>query len=302
MPIGTGNWPKLLWPGVNKIFGLTYDKHPKEYPMIFETYNSTRAFEEDVLGIGFGYAEVIDEGSSISYDTAKQSFIQRYTHVEYGKGFIVTKNMYEDDQYDLPSIKGAKNLAFSLTSTKETVAANVLNRAFSDSYTFGDGKELCATDHPTGFGGTWANELTTAADLSEASLEQACKDINKMQDARTLPIAISPIRLIIHADDEFEAGRILKSELQNDTANNAINVIRATGKFPGGYHINHYLIDSDAWFIITNCPDGMKHFERKKMSFDMDNDFDTSNAKFKAQERYSFGCSNQRGIFGSPGV
>jgi len=304
MPISTGNFGKLLWPGLNAVWGIEYKEHPEEHPQIFKTYPSTKAFEEDISATGFGLATIKAQGQSIDYDTQKQGFVTRYTNVTYGLGFIVTREMMEDNQYDQVGLSNSRKLAMSMRTTKDTVAANVLNRGFNSDYVGGDGVELFSSVHPNAWGGTYRNELATPADISETSLEQACIDVNKLQNDRGLPIAIMPEKLVIPPELEFEVGRILKSQLQNDTANNAINVLKATGKFPGGYHINHYLDDDDAWFIITNCPDGMKHFQRRKIEFapSPDNDFDTENAKFKATERYSFGWSDARGAFASEGA
>jgi len=291
-----------VYPGVSAWYGMAYSEHSPEYPAIFAYNKSSRNFEEEVGITGFGLASVKSEGTSISYDTQYQGYIQRYTHITYGLGFIITREMVEDDLYDVVSKRRSRALAFSMRQTKEIVGANILNRAFSNSYVGPDGVELCSAVHPNVSGGTWANELATAADLSETSLEQACIDIGNLENDRGLKVAIRPLRLIIPIQLEFEAGRILKSTLQNDSANNAINVLKATGKFPGGVHVNHYLTDTDAWFIITDSPDGMKHYERRADDFAADNDFDTENAKFKATGRYSFGCTDRRGIFGSPGA
>lgn len=300
-PIITGNFAKAIYPGVSAWYGMAYNEHTPEYPEIFSYNKSTRNFEEEVGITGFGLANVKAEGQGITYDTQYQGYIKRYTHVTYGLGFIITLEMMEDDLYDVVARRRARALAFSMRQTKEIVGANVYNRAFNSSYTGGDAKEMCATDHPNVTGGTWANELTTAADLSEASLEQASIDIGKLKNDKGLNIAIRPLKLIIPPDLEFEAVRILQSTLQNDTANNAINAIKSMGKIPQGYRVNHYFTDTDAWFILTDAPDGMKHFERRADSFGVDNDFDTENAKFKATARFSFGWTDPRGIFGSPG-
>jgi len=301
-PILTGNMAKALYPGVSAWYGMAYNEHKPEYPDLFSYNKSTRNFEEEVGVTGFGLATIKSEGQSITYDTQFQGYIKRYTHVTYGLGFIITMEMMEDDLYDVVGRRRARGLAFSMRQTKEITGANVFNRAFNSSYTGGDAKEMCATDHPNVSGGTWANELTIAADLSEASLEQACIDIGKWTDDRGSKIAVRPQRLVIPNDLEFEAIRILQSTLQNDTANNAINAIKAVGKIPQGYRVNHYFNDTDAWFIITDCPDGTKYFERRPDKFAVDNDFDTENAKFKSTGRWSFGWTDPRGVFGSPGA
>ena len=250
---------------------------------------------------GFGMAAVKPEGSSVAYDTARQGFLTRYSHVTYGLGFNITREMVEDDQYDVIGKKRASALAFSMRQTKETVAANVYNRAFEGSgYTFGDGEEMLHSAHPNVSGGTYANMLAVDSDLSEAALEQALIDIGNFENDRGLKIAVQPKSLIIPIDLQFEADRIVNSTLRPGTADNDKAVL--PGKFPEGIIMNNYLTDSDAWFIRTNCPDGLKHFERRPDDFDMDNDFDTDNAKYKATGRYSFGITDPRSAFGSPGA
>jgi len=300
--ITTSHFGKALWPGINAWYGKAYEDYPVEYTDLFDTFQSSKAFEEDVMVSSFGLAPVKEEGAAIQYDSEQQGFISRYSHVTYALGFVITREMFDDDQYDIVGQRRAQALARSMRQTKETVAANVYNRAFNSSYTGGDGKELCATDHPNVAGGTWANELTTAADLSEASLEQAIIDMMEWTDDRGLLIAAMPEKLIIPPELVFEAERILESPLRVGTADNDANALKNLGKFRGGVTINHYLTDADAWFIRTNVSNGMKHFERKADSFAEDNDFDTDNAKFKASARYSFGWSDPRGIFGSPGA
>ena len=300
--ISTSNFAKDLIPGVKTWFGLKYKEYPIEYKDIFEIGKSTRAFEEEAGVTGFGLAAVKTEGAGIAYDSQEQGFVSRYTHVTYGLGFIITREMYEDGIAVTVSLRRANALAFSIRQTKEIIGANVLNRAFTAAYTMGansDGKELCATDHPNKSGGTWSNELTVAADLSEAALEQACIDISNFTTDRGLTIAIMPQQLIIPADLEFDAFRILESIGQSGTANNDTNALRASKKFPKGIAVNHYLTDTNNWFIRTNCPDGLKYMERRADAFGSENDFDTENAKFKATFRGSFGWSDARTIFGS---
>jgi len=303
--ITTSNFAKDLVPGVKTWFGQKYKEYPIEYLDIFEKGNSTKAFEEEAGVTGFGLAAVKTEGGGIAYDEQEQGFVSRYTHVTYGLGFIITREMYEDGIAVTVALRRANALAFSIRQTKEIIGANILNRAFTSTYTMGtnsDGKELCATDHPNKSGGTWRNELATAADLSEAALEQACIDIAAFTTDRGLKIAIMPQKLIIPTALEFDAMRILESIGQSGSANNDINAIRASKKFPQGIAVNHYLTDSNAWFIKTNCPDGLKYMERRPDAFGTENDFDTENAKFKATFRGSFGWSDPRGIFGSPGA
>lgn len=302
MPINTGSFSKALWPGVNAWYGKEYSEFPVEYTDLFETYSSRKAFEEDVGVSSFGLAQVKPEGSAVTYDVETQGFIDRYTHVVYALGFIVTKEAFEDDQYDVIGERRARGLAYSMRQTKEVVAANIYNRAFNTNYTYGDGKALIVSDHPNVAGGTWSNVLSVAANLSEAALEQACIDIAKYTNDRGLRINVQPQSLHIPVDLQFEADRILKSQYRVGTANNDINVLHMQGRFPKGVKINHYFTSTTAWFIRTNCPDGMKHFERSPDSFAEDNDFDTNNAKFKAEARYSFGATDKRAIYGTPGV
>ena len=303
--ITTGNFAKDLVPGVKSWFQTKYKEYPIEYLDIFDKMTSTRAFEEEVGVTGFGLAQIKTEGGGIAYDDQSQGYISRYTHVTYGLGFVITREMHEDGISVTIALRRAGALAFSIRQTKETVGANVLNRAFNSSYTMGansDGKELLASDHPKKSGGTWRNELETPADLSEASLEQACIDIGAFTTDRGLTIAIRPMKLILPPALEFDAYRILKSIGRVDTANNDINAIRASGKIPQGVAVNHYLTDPDAWFLKTDCPDGMKYMERTADKFGSENDFDTENARFKATFRGSFGWSDPRGLFGSPGA
>lgn len=302
IPMNRGSFAKLLWPGLNAIYGKTYGEHTTEYTDLFETFSSDRAYEEDLGLTGFGLAQVKDEGAPISYDSEYQGFVTRYVHVVYGLGFIITREIMEDDLYDKVGGQKAQELAFSMRQTKENVGANVYNRAFNASYKGGDGVQLLASTHPNVTGGTWSNVLATAADLSEASLEQSCIDIMKMTNDRGLKISIMPQSLHIPVDLAFEAERILKTPYRVGTANNDINVLYAQSKFPKGVKINHYFTDPDAWFIRTNVPNGMKHWQRRKAEFATDNDFETENAKFKATERYSFGWTDPRCIFGTPGA
>lgn len=298
--INTGSFGKALWPGINKWYGDSYAEFQTEYDKIFTKNTSRKAFEEDVGTSMFGLAQQKGEGQAISYDSAQQGFIDRYTHVTYGLGFVITKEMVEDDLYDVIGKKRASALAFSMRQTKELLAANVLNNGFSGGPTYGDGVSLLNASHPNVAGGTWANQLSAAADLSEASLEQAVIDMGKYTDDRGKRIAVRPMKLVVPVDLVFEADKIMKTEYEVGTANNTVNVVRS--KFPGGVVVNHYLTDTDAWFILTDVKDGMKYFERRGDSFTQDDDFDTDNAKFKATARYSFGCTDKRSIYGSPGV
>jgi len=302
MAINTGNFAKAIFPGVNAFFGKEYAEYPVEYTQLFQDFSSRRAYEEDVGVSSFGLARVKDEGASVTNDTEEQAFITRYSHIVYGLGFTVTREIFEDDLYDVVGQRRAQGLAFSMRQTKEINGANVYNRAFNSAYAGGDAKELCATDHPNWAGGTWANEPTTAADLSELSLEQACISISKWTNDRGMKISVMPDCLVIPVDLEFDAYRIMKAPLRTQTADNDVNALASMGKFPGGIKVNHYLTDTNAWFLKTNVKNGMKHWQRRKMEFTIDNDFDTENAKFKATERYSFGWTDPRAIYGSEGA
>ncbi len=302
MAINTGNFSKALWPGVNAWYGKEYDEFPVEYTDLFETYTSRKAFEEDVGISSFGLAQIKPEGQSVQYDVETQGFITRFTHIVYALGFIITKEMFDDDQYDVVGERRARGLAYSMRQTKEVVAANIYNRAFNASYTYGDGSALVVNNHANVAGGTWSNLLSVAANLSEAALEQSCIDIAKFTNDRGLKINVQPQSLHIPVDLQFEAERILKSQYRVGTPNNDLNALVSMGKFPKGIKMNHYFTSTTAWFLRTSAPDGMKHFERSGDSFAEDNDFDTNNAKFKAEARYSFGNTDPRAIYGTPGV
>jgi phage major head subunit gpT-like protein len=296
----TGSFGKALWPGVNKWYGDAYAEHKTQYTDIFETHTSRKAWEEDMSVSGMGLFMAKTEGAAVSYDSMQQGFLDRYTHAVYALGFIITKEMVEDDLYDVVGKKRASALAFSLRQTKEVIAANILNRAFNSSYTYGDGKELCNSTRPNVAGGTWSNIIATAADLSEASLEQACIDVQGWTNDRGLKIAVRPRKLIVPYTLDFDANKIMKTEMEVGTNNNTVNVVRS--RFPGGVTLNHYLTDTDAWFMLTDVKDGMKYFERRADAFTQDDDFDTDNAKFKATSRFSFGCTDKRSIYGSAGA
>jgi hypothetical protein len=299
--ITTGAHPKALWPGVHKFVMGEYSDHPVEYTQIFDMADSKMAYEEDVEITGFGLAQVKAEGGAAAYDSHTQGFVKRYTHVAYSLGYIVTREEIDDNLYKSRSFKRGKMLSFSFRTTKEIVAANILNRAFSASYPGGDGKELIATDHPT-LAGNQSNELATPADLSEASLEDILTQVMEAKNSRGLQIALRGDKLIVPPSLAFTAERIMKSSLQNDTANNAVNAIRSMGLLRGGVVVNHYLTDPDAWFVKSDAPDGMRGFQRAAFEFSQDNDFDTMNAKAKAYERYVFGWTDWRGLYGSEGA
>ena len=279
---------------------MKYNQFPTQYTEIFEVRRSTKKYEENVETTGFGLAQVKAEGAGIEYDSHSQGFTKRYTHVVYGLGWIVTLEEREDNQYREVAMARTEGLAFSMRTTKEIVAANVLNRGFNSSYTGGDGKELFATDHPT-LEGTFSNELATPADLSEASLEDLLIQIRQTKNTRGLQINIRGLELVVPPAEMFNAERLTMSVKQPGTANNDINAHRSAGMLPQGYCVNDYLTDTDAWFIKTDCPTGMMMYQRRPVQFTRDNDFDTDNAKAKSTERYSVGWTDPRGAFGSAG-
>jgi len=299
--INSGSFAKALWPGVNAWYGKAYDEYPVEYTSLFEKHSSSKAWEEDVGTSGFGLAVQKSEGAPISYDSERQGFITRYQHAVFALGFVITREMMEDDQYDIVGKRKAEGLAYSMRQTKEIIGANVYNRAFSGSYLGGDGVAMIANNHPNIKGGTQSNILATSADLSEAALEQACIDIAGFTNDAGLLIAVRPETLIIPRQLMFEAKRILASDGRVGTDSNDLNALKTLGVIPKVV-TNHYLTDADAWFIRTNVKHGPKYFERRADSFEMDNDFDTENAKFKATARYSFGWTDWRGVYGSAGA
>ncbi|MBK7469222.1 MAG: Mu-like prophage major head subunit gpT family protein [Saprospiraceae bacterium] len=301
--ITSSSFAKLLWPGLNAIYGKEYNDYAVEWDKLFEKNTSDKAYEEDLGLSSFGLAVVKPEGSPISYDTERQGFTSRYNHVVYALGFIITREIYEDDLYGKVGAQKAKALARSLRQTKEIVAANVYNRAFTAGYTGGDGIVLCSTAHLNVAGGTYSNKIATDADLSEAALEQAVIDIAGYRDDRGLLIAAKPEKLVIPYQLQFEAKRILNADGRVGTDLNDPNVLKQSSIF-NQVIVNHYLnsTGNDDWFILTNVKDGLKYFERRGDQFEMDNDFDTENAKFKATARYSFGWSDPRAIYGSQGA
>lgn len=299
--ITTGAHPKALWPGIKAWYGRTYDQFPVQWTDLFEEETSDKAYEEIVESVGFGLAVVKPSGEAVSYDSDHQGPVSRFTHIGFGLGFIITHEERRDNQYMDVAKRRAPDLAFSMRQTKEHVCANVYNRGFNSSYVGGDGKELFASDHGTDIG-IQSNKLSIGADLSEASLEDAIIQINRSQDGRGRKISIKPQSLHIPPELEFEAYRILKSVQQNDTANNAVNALRATGALPKGIKVNQYFTDPDAWFVRTNVRTSMLHFQRDPSEFGEDGDFDTKNIKYAAYERYSVGWANWRGAFGSAGA
>lgn len=299
--ISTGNHPAALWPGVHAFVMGKYNEHPMECTRIFDFSTSKQAYEEDVETTGFGMAKVKAQGSATEYDSHAQGFTKRYTHVAYSLGYIVTREENDDNLYKEKSFKRGEQLAFSFRTTKETVAANVLNRGFNASYVGGDGKALFAADHPT-LAGDQSNVLPVAADLSESSLEDMLTQIMEAKNSRGLQIAIRGASLIVPPALAFTAERLMESNLRPGTDQNDINAIRNMGLLPKGYTVNHYLTDDDAWFIKTDAPHGLQGFTRKSYEFARDNDFDTGNAKAKGYERYALGWTDFRGAFGTPGA
>jgi len=292
---------KELEPGLNALFGLEYDRYENQHTEIFDEESSDRAFEEEVMLGGFGNAEVKPEGSGVVYEAAQETFTARYTHETIALAFSLTEEAVEDNLYDKISTRYTKALARSMANTKQIKAANVLNRAFNSSYLGGDDKELCATDHPT-LSGDQKNELSTSADLNETSLEQMLIDIAGMKDERGMKIALQGVKMIIPVNLQFTAERLMKSAGRVGTADNDLNAIRNMGMVPQGYVVNNFLTDTDAFFIKTDAPNGLKMFTRSPIRTAMEGDFDTGNVRYKARERYSFGFSDWRGIFGSPGA
>ena len=301
MAISRGQLVKELEPGLNALFGLEYKRYENQHAEIFDTENSDRAFEEEVMLSGFANAQVKAEGQGVSFDDAQETFTSRYQHETIALAFAITEEAIEDNLYDRLASRYTKALARSMANTKQVKAANVLNNAFNSSFAGGDGKELCATDHPT-IAGTFKNELSTSADLNETSLEQSLIDIAALTDERGLKIAARGVKMIIPSELQFTAERLMKSAGRTGTADNDINAVVSMGMVPQGYVVNNFLSDDDAFFIKTDVPNGMKMFVRAPIKTAMEGDFDTGNVRYKARERYSFGFSDPRGMFGSPGV
>jgi|TARA_R100001244_G_scaffold56995_1_gene48480 hypothetical protein len=302
MAISRSQLLKELEPGLNALFGLEYDRYDDEQAEIFDEESSDRAFEEEVMLSGFGQAPVKGEGAAVTYDTANEAYTARYTMETIALAFAITEEAVEDNLYDRLSTRYTRALARSMANTKQVKAANVLNNAFDSSFLMGDGVELCSTAHPTVGGGNFANTLTTAADLNETSLEQSLIDIAAFIDERGLKIALRGMKLIIPASLQFIAERLLASNLRPGTADNDINATKSMGMLPNGYVVNHFLTDTDAYFLKTDCPNGFKHFVRTPIKTTMEGDFETGNVRYKARERYTFGVSDPRCVFGSPGA
>lgn len=299
--ISTGNHPKALWPGVREFFGTTYKEKSLQYPMIFDVRTSKKHYEEDVAITGFGLAPVKTEGGSVSYDSDSQEWTKRYTHVAYALGFIVTYEELQDNLYKQKAFRRSAGLAYSMRQTQEIIARNILDRATDSNYVGGDGKELLATDHPTA-SGNQSNELSTAADLSEAALEDLLIQIRTAKDSRGKQIAIQPQALVVPPNLMYDAHRITKSPLRSGTAENDANAMRDMGSLPKGVKVMDYLTDTDQWFVTTDAPNGLTWFNRETVQLSNDGDFDTMNAKAKAYMRFAAGWTDWRGCYGSPGA
>ena len=305
MAISRAQLAKELEPGLNSLFGLEYNTYDQEYTEIFSVEDSDRAFEEEVLLTGFGSAPTKSEGQGVQFDNANESYTARYTHDTVGLAFALTEEAVEDNLYSSLGKRYTKALARSMANTKEVKGADVLNNAFSSSFTGGDGVSLINTAHPLAGGGSAANRATTMADLNETSLEDALIDISTFTDDRGLTISVQATKLVVPAQLVFVADRILNSDGRTGTADNDINSIKNTGVIPGGYTVNHYLNDPDAFFLLTSVTEsgeGLKMFQRTAMETSMEPDFSTGNIRYKARERYSFGFSDWRGVYGSQGA
>jgi hypothetical protein len=302
MAISRSQLVKELEPGLNALFGLEYNRYDNEHAEIFTSESSDRAFEEEVMLTGFAGAAIKQEGAGVQFDQASEAYTSRYTHNTIALAFAITEEAIEDNLYDRLASRYTRALARSMSQTKQTIAANVLNNGFDSTYTGGDGVQLLANNHPLANGSTFSNILATAADLNETSLEQSLIDIAGFVDERGLKIALQGRKLIIPKELQFTAERVLRSPLRTSTSDNDINAMLNMGMIPEGYRINHFLTDTDAFFIITDAPNGLKNFVRSPIKTAIEGDFDTGNVRFKARERYSFGWSDPRGIFGTPGA
>ena len=302
MAISRAQLLKELLPGLNALFGLEYSRYSEEHKEIYDTETSERSFEEETKLSGFSAAPVKNEGAAIAYDNAQEAWTARYNHETIAMGFSITEEAMEDNLYDSLSSRYTKGLARAMAYTKQVKAAAILNNAFSSVYTYGDGVSLCSTAHPLVSGGTNSNRPSVGADLNETSLENAVIQIAAWTDERDLLIAAKPKKLIVPPALQFVATRLLQTSLRVGTADNDINALKNNGSIPEGYAINHWLTDTNGWFLTTDVPNGLKHFVRTPMSTSMDGDFETGNTRYKARERYSFGVSDPLGIFGSPGA
>ena len=303
MAISRNQLVKELEPGLNALFGLEYKRYENQHAEIYTTESSDRAFEEEVMLSGFGQAQTKPEGSGVAFDSAQETFTARYTHETIALGFSITEEAVEDNLYDKLASRYTKALARSMANTKQVKSVNPLIQGLpsTDNFDSGDGVSLFNTAHPT-IAGSFQNTLTTQADLNETSLEQAMIDIAAMTDERGLKIAARGMKMIVPSENQFNAERLLKSQGRTGTADNDINALKNMGMVPEGYRVNHYLTDTDSWYIITDVPNGMKYFERLPIQTKMEGDFSTGNVRYKARERYSFGVSDPRGIFGVEGA
>lgn len=302
MAISRAQLLKELLPGLNALFGLEYGKYENEHAQVFETETSDRSFEEETKLSGFSAAPVKAEGSAIEYDNAQEAWTARYNHETIAMGFSITEEAVEDNLYDSLSARYTKALARAMAYTKQVKAMAILNSGFDANVTYGDGKALFATNHPLVSGGTNSNRPAVAADLNETSLEAAVIQISQWTDERGLLIAAKPKKLVVPPQLMFVATRLLETDQRVGTADNDLNAIKSNGSIPEGYTVNHYLTDNNAWFLTTDIPNGLKHFNRVPLATSMDGDFDTGNSRYKARERYSFGVSDSLGIYGSPGA
>ena len=302
MAISRSQLVKELEPGLNALFGLEYNRYDNEHAEIFTSESSDRAFEEEVMLTGFAGAAIKQEGAGVQFDQASEAYTSRYTHNTIALAFAITEEAIEDNLYDRLASRYTRALARSMSQTKQTIAANVLNNGFDSTYTGGDGVQLLASNHPLANGSTFSNILATAADLNETSLEQSLIDIAGFVDERGLKIALQGKKLIIPKELQFTAERVLRSPLRTSTSDNDINAMLNMGMVPEGYRVNHFLTDTDAFFLLTDAPNGLKNFVRSPIKTAIEGDFDTGNVRFKARERYSFGWSDARGIFGTPGA
>jgi len=302
MAISRSQLVKELEPGLNALFGLEYNRYDNEHAEIFTSESSDRAFEEEVMLTGFAGAAIKQEGAGVQFDQASEAYTSRYTHNTIALAFAITEEAIEDNLYDRLASRYTRALARSMSQTKQTIAANILNNGFDSAYTGGDGVQLLASNHPLANGSTFSNILATAADLNETSLEQSLIDIAGFVDERGLKIALQGKKLIIPKELQFTAERVLRSPLRTSTSDNDINAMLNMGMVPEGYRVNHFLSDTDAFFVLTDAPNGLKNFVRSPIKTAIEGDFDTGNVRFKARERYSFGWSDPRGIFGTPGA
>ena len=302
MAINRAQLAKELEPGLNALFGMEYARYDSEHEEIYETESSDRAFEEEVMIVGFGNAQTKQEGAGVSFDSATEGYTSRYSHETVALAFALTEEAVEDNLYDRLGSRYTKALARSMANTKQVKAAATLNNAFDSSFTGGDGQPLVSNAHPLGGGGTSSNRPSTYADLNETSLEDALINVSTLVDDRNLTIALQAHKLIIPPALQFVADRLLQSNGRPGSSDNDVNAVKNMGMIPQGYVVNHYLTDTDAWFLKTDAPNGLKHFTRAPIRTAMEGDFDTGNVRYKARERYSFGWSDWRGIFGSPGA